>query len=164
MEGWGRVQLAAATATGNVTQIYPQWIQYAPGTTAGAAIPVAAGGLVRRPAGGKYGQIAVESDGTNGGVIQLFDINGLDALADVSSLNVITNTQLTTLIAAGKAKQIFEQNVAASPGAPIVWNWSQGFLRGLGARFVAAAGVCYLNVIGEGGFQFYITGGVYSGG
>lgn len=164
MEGYGKIQLTATTSTGNVTQLYPQWIQYSPGVTAGAALPVAAGGIVRRPMGGRIGQVAIETDGTNGGVIQLFDINGLDGGADVSSDTVITNTELTTLLTAGKAKQIFEQNIAAAPGATIVWTWTQAFQRGLGARFVAATGICYVNIIGEGGFQFYTTAGVYAGG
>lgn len=165
MEGWGRVQLSAANAsTGDVTQLYPQWIQYSPGVTTGDALPIAPGGLLRRPSGGRIGQIAIETDGTNGGIIQIFDISGLDAGADVSSATVITSTQLGVLIADGRAKQIFEQNIAAAPGATIVWTWTQGFLRGLGARFVAASGVCYVNVIGEGGFQFLTTAGEYLGG
>ncbi len=104
----------------------------------------------------------METDATDGGIIQIFDINGLDVGADVSSALVITNAQMLTGLSNGTAKLIFEQNFAASPGAPVVWNWTQGFLRGLAARFVGAAGTCKLNVIGEGGFQYFVAAGVIS--
>jgi hypothetical protein len=164
MELWGPVPLAAATSTGNVTQLYPAWAASSPGVSAGAAIPIAPGGILRMPQGGRVGQIVLETDGTDGGVIQLFDVSGLDALADVSSATVITNTQLTTLIANGLAKQIWEQNFAASPGAALVWAWSHGFLRGLGARMVATGGTCKLNITAEGGFCYRVMGGGYAGG
>ena len=41
--------------------------------------------------------LQVETDGTNGGIIQLWDINGLDIGANVSFLDVITNAQLVGL-------------------------------------------------------------------
>lgn len=134
--------------------------------TAGAVLPAAAGSLVRRPAGGRVGQIAIETDGTNAGLVEIYDMSGLDVLADVSSATVITNAQLTTALAAGKAKKLWEMNISASVGAPVVWAWSHGFLRGLVARFSNSGptGACHLNVTGEGGFQYYTTAGVYAGG
>lgn len=167
MEGYGPTALTGTTSTGVVTQIYPNWIRYiddkGTNTQVGHALPVPAGGLLRRPVGGRIGQVSVETDATDGGIMQLFDISGLDTLDDVSSGTTITNASLVASLANGRAKLIWEQNFAASPGAPIIWNWTQGFLRGLAARFVGS-GTCSLNVIGEGGFQFLIVAGAYAGG
>lgn len=185
MEGWGPCPLTAVTSnTGAITQLYPSWNRYvtdaattgAPSSgfggggqtaynrTAGDALPIAAGGLLLRPMGGRLGQVSVETDSTDGGIVQLFDLNGLDDGVDVSSLTAITNAQYTTLFNLGRAKLIFEQNVAAAPGAQIIWAWSQGFLRGLAARFIAASGTCVLNIIAEGGYQWINVAGTYSGG
>lgn len=154
--------LTKASGTGDSTITFSAAAFY-PFAQRAAAIPTTAGQLYRRPAGGQFGQISVETDGTDGGTIQLYDINGLDVGADVSSNEVITNAQLITGIVNRFAKPLWEQNFAASPGATLVWNWSQGFLRGLAARFVGS-GTCKLNVIGDGGFQYLVSAGVYSGG
>jgi hypothetical protein len=175
MQPWGPISLTATAVgsppTGIITQLYPSWASPYPGAGSagsaapGAALPVPAQTLYRRPQGGQFGQVAVETDATDGGVIQLFDVNGLDILADVSSGTTITNAQMNALIAQNMAKLIWEQNFAAAPGAPIVWNWSQGFLRGLAARYIGApAATCKLNIIGAGGFQYLTSAGVYSGG
>lgn len=155
--------LTKASGTGDATITFSMSATY-PFAQRGVAIPTTAGQLYRRPAGGQFGQISVETDQTDGGVIQLFDINGLDVGADVSNGEFITNAQLLTGTNNNFAKLIWEQNFASSPGATLVWNWSQGFLRGLAARFVGSAGTCKLNVIGDGGFQYLISAGVYSGG
>lgn len=157
MEAWGSTALAATTSSGNVTQLYRSSI------SAGAALPIAAGGTLRRPGGGRIGSIVVETDGTNGGVIQLFDINGLDAQADVSSGTTITNTQLTNAINNGVAKKIWEQNVSAAPGSTLVWSQAFGFMRGIAARFVGAAGQVNLNIIGEDTACTQVVGSGFAG-
>jgi hypothetical protein len=168
LEGYGKISLNAVTSTGNLTQVYPSWNRYindkGANVTVGDAIPIAAGGLLLRPEGGRIGQVSVETDGTDGGTIQLYDISGLDVGADVSSATTITNTQLTTGISAGKAKLLWEQNFAAAAGATIVYDWSAGFMRGIAARFVGTAGTCAISLKAEGGFSWRIVAGTYSGG
>lgn len=146
MEGWGGIPLAFVAATGDLTQLYPNFV------SAGDALPVAANGTLRAPGGGRIGQVSVQTDGTNGGYIELWDVNGLDIPADVSSLTVITNAQLVALQARGLAKLMWSQNFAALPAAPAPWALAMGFMRGLAARFVAGAGACNINVIVEGGY------------
>lgn len=78
-------------------------------------------------------------------------MTGLDVGADVSSSDVITNTQLVAALAAGKAKLIWSQNFAASPSTPAPWSLAMGFMKGLAARYVGS-GLCYVNVTAEGGY------------
>jgi len=155
MQAWGKLAVAFSTSTGNLTQLYPTWDQsVAQGQPVGDALPIAPGGTLRTPMGGRVGQLSFQSDGTNGGIIEVWDINGLDFPADVSSLTQITNAQLVALQARGKAQLLGSYNIAGSPTVPAVGSLAFGFMRGLAARFVAGAGQVNLNLIAEGGVQY----------
>jgi hypothetical protein len=148
MEGWV-VELTGVGATGDVTQLYPAW-------AAAGAVPGSAtlGDQIRQPIEGQITNLQIRTDGTNGGIIELYDINGADAGADVSSLTAITDAQLDAAIAAGTAKLIYTQNFISSPETPINMGW-KGFSKGLAARNVGS-GLCYLNMVVNGGYR-YIT-------
>lgn len=146
MEGWV-CTLEDVTSTGNVTQIYPDW---APAGTAYAS--ATNGQQMRYPCSGVLFNIQIETDGTNAGILQLYDISGEQAGADVSSATTITNAQLVAALAAGNAKLIYEQNFASTPTTPI--NVSpRGFMKGLAGRFVASGGEIKLNMVVKGGFR-----------
>lgn len=157
MEGWGKLALAGGGATGNLTQLYPAT------ATAGDALPIAAMGVLRKPCGGRIGQVSIMTDGVNGGTVELWDLSGLDVPCDVSSLAAITDAQLTTLKALGKAKLLWSQNFGATPADPAAWSLAEGFMRGLAARNVGAAGTCYLNLIVEGGYVSQVVPCGYAG-
>ncbi len=152
MEGWVTT-LSHVTSTGDVTQIYPSW------APAGVAYASATNGqLMRYPCEGTLFNIQIETDGTNAGVLQLYDISGAQQGADVSSAAVITNTQLAAAITAGTAKLIYEQNFASTPTTPI--NVSpRGFMKGLAGRFVASGGEIKLNLVVKGGFRLTVKVG-----
>jgi len=156
MQGWGGITVNSVTDTmGNLTQIYPNWDQGAgAGQAKGNALPIAPGGTLRTPQGGRVGQLSFQSDGSNGGIVELWDINGLDFPADVSSAEAITAAQLTALQARGKAQLIGSYNIAGSPTVPAVGSLAFGFMRGLAARFIATTGFVKLNIIAEGGIQY----------
>lgn len=147
MQGWGALAIPFGTATGNLTQLYPNW------APVGDALPIAPNGLLRRPEGGRVGQVSIKSDGVNGGVLELWDLTGLDLPADVSSLTVITNAQLLTLQSRGLAQLVWSQNYGASPTVPAAGSLAFGFMKGLAARNVATAGTASLNIIAEGGYS-----------
>lgn len=146
MQGWGKVQLTGGTSTGPLTQLYPAELP------AGDALPIAQMGTLRRPQGGRLGQISIMTDGVNGGTVELWDMTGLDYPADVSSATAITNAQLVALQARGKARLVWSQNFGATPADPAPWALAQGFMRGLAARYIGT-GTCYLNLIAEGGYD-----------
>lgn len=157
-EGWV-CPLTAVAATGDLTQLYPAWV------SAGVAKAGSTNGqLIRRPLQGALHSIQVEADGTNGGIIQIYDIDGGQFGADVSSGTAITNAQLTTALAGGGAKLIFEQQFAGTTGsgpinAPGVY---RAFLKGLAARMTmdTPTGGCKLNlVVGGGYFKVESRGG-----
>lgn len=158
-QGWV-CDLTAVASTGNVTQLYPA------NCTAGVAKAASTNGQqIRRPLQGALHSIQVEADGSNGGVIQIYDIDGGQWGADVSSATTITNTQLAAAITAGKAALIFEQQFSGTAGsgpvnAPGVY---REFLHGLAARFYNAGptGTCKLNLVVGGGYMKVDSKGGY---
>lgn len=145
------VSLSAVAATGDVTQLYPDWV------SAGVDPASATNGqLIRRPYEGALHSIQIKPDGTNGGTIEIFDINGLELGVDVSSGTAITDTVLDAAITAGKAKLIFTQSFAGTVGSGVVNapGIYRGFMKGLAARFsnAGAAGACVLNLVVNNGY------------
>ena len=149
MYSWGKIELDAVTDTGDLTQLYPNWV------TPGAAWPGTAGQEIRKPTGGRLASIQIQTDNTYGGSVEVWDVCGLDLGVDVSSNNVITDAELQTLIGLGKAKLIWSMNFTSTSGAstPAAFP-SQSFMRGLAARFIqdGPLGSCYLTLIVEGGY------------
>lgn len=147
MERWV-CALTGVAADGNVTQLYPAWA-----ATATAPASATNGQQIRNPTSGILWQLQVKTDGANAGVIELYDINGIERGIDVSSAAVITDTQLDAAIAAGDAKLIYSQNFIATPETPFNLGVA-AFQKGLAARFVAAAGACTLNLTVDGGYRY----------
>ncbi len=85
-------------------------------------------------------------------MIELYDCNGADGGADVSSAAVVTQAQLTAIIAKGLAKQVYSQNFAALPTTPINLS-AAAFQRGILARFASGAGTVTLNFTMQGGYE-----------
>lgn len=143
-EGWVSASLGFVAANGNVTQLYPPWCSTGvdPATATNAQ-------MVRTPSSGELISCQVETDGSNAGVIELYDINGIELGIDVSSGTTITDAQLDAAIAAGHAKLIYSQNVVATGITPPSCGYRK-ILHGLAARFVGAAGACRLNIVSSG--------------
>lgn len=148
MDRWV-VTTSMVAASGDVQQLYPNYA--AVGADPATATPA---DQVRRPCEGQLISLQVASDGTNAGILELYDINGSDLGINVSSATTITDTQLDAAIAAGKAKLILEQNFAGSGLTP----WSPvgpaSFMKGLAARAVGATGSCKLNLVVHGGYRY----------
>jgi hypothetical protein len=147
------VDLTAVTATGNLKQLFPTWCS-------AGVVPGAVGDL-RRTYDGELKAVQVKTDNTNAGYVEIWDLTGADAGADVSSLDVVTNAQLVALQALGKAKLIWNQNFTATSGATTPNSWGKTFMHGLAARFVNAGptGTCTLNLDVIKGFgKTYSTG------
>lgn len=155
MEAWSGITLGAVAATGNLKQLFPTWALTGD-VALGARTP---GQKIRRPMQGTLHSIQVRTDGTNGGYIEIWDVNGEDAGVDVSTPAItsttpaITNAQLVALQARGLAKLIYRQDFVANAGAATPSAPPRSFLHGLAARFVGAAGNCELNLVVEHGFM-----------
>lgn len=150
--------VSGVAANGNAKQLYPAF----------AAAGVAKSGstlgqLLRGPIQGALHSIQVRSDGANAGVIEIYDINGEEWGADVSSGTTITDAQLDAAIAAGQAKLLFIQDVPTTSGTGVVTapGIYRTFLKGLAARFVAAAGSCTVNLVVSGGHRRTVSLGGY---
>lgn len=153
MNSWGVdswvIPLAmVADSNGVLTQLFPDNAK--PGVNPFA--PYAAGQLIRRPNDGSLDSVQIQTDGTNGGVIELWDISGLDGGIDVSSPTTptITNAQKDALKARGLAKLIYSQNFTGTSGATIPTTVKRLFARGLAARCIYGGAVttqaCTLNL------------------
>ena len=136
--------VTGVAATGNLKQVYSPFCTAGSGSTA-------TGTQKRRPVAGSLFLVEVQTDGVNGGTIEVFDINGELEGADVDTSDVITNAQLTSAIAANRAVKMFTQQFAGSGTARLAINRGTRFSKGLALRFVAAAGSCIVNIQWEGG-------------
>lgn len=147
-------QVTIGAATGTVQQLYPDYATT--GIDPATATPSQ---QVRTPTEGQLISLQVASDGTNAGILELYDISGHELGINVSSATTITDTQLDAALAAGKAKLILEQNFAGSgltPWAPV---GPASFMKGLAARVVGSTGTCKLNLVVHGGYR-YLNGTV----
>jgi hypothetical protein len=153
MDRWV-VPLTVVAANGDATQAYP------PIATAGIDPATATPGqLVRCPCEGQLVSLQVATDGTNALILEVYDISGIELGINVSSATAITDTQLDAAITAGKAKLIFEQNVAGSGLTPFASVGPARFMKGLAFRAVGAAGTCKVNAVVQGGYR-YLSGWV----
>lgn len=146
MMGWAGISLAAVAATGDLTQLYPDCCTVGTGATT-------MGTQKRTPSEGTLASLQVEPDAIDGGIIQIWDLNGADIGADVNTAAAITNAQLVLLQAAGRARLIFEQVFSGSSGARTAVSFGMPFTHGLAGRYVNTTGTCKLNITADGGFR-----------
>lgn len=148
MTPWADIALSAvADTTGILTQLYPA------SCTAGTGAQTL-GNLIRKPSEGFLTNLQVEPDGTNGGEIEIWDINGADGGADVNTSTVITAAQLAAAIALGKARILYSQKFSGSSGSRLAIAHGVPFMHGLAGRYInaGATGTCELNITADGGF------------
>lgn len=144
---WAGVEVeGVADDTGDLTQLYPPWA--ATGANPATATPA---NQVRQPCEGELTGLQVCTDGTNGGVIEIWDIAGDRVGADVSQATVITDVQLTAAIARGIARLLYRQEILGSGETPPFPPYFR-FMQGLAARWISS-GDCTLNLNVNGGFR-----------
>jgi len=145
---WSEISITAvASDTGFLTQLYPTW---APVGIAKATETPAQ--QLREPCEGELVGLQIQTDGTNGGVIEIWDIAGDRAGADVSTAATITNTQKNTEVTAGRAKLLYSQNLLGTGETPPIPTYFR-FMQGLAARFISGAGSVKINANVNGGFR-----------
>lgn len=161
-DSWGAITLTSVLAAGNLTQLYPSWV------SAGVAkAGSTAGQLIRRPLQGQLFSFQVMPINANSaGYLEIWDIDGGEGGADVSSATAITNAQALALVALGKAKLMFRQRIPGSANSGVLKDESifRSFMKGLAVRYVADAGVgetAELNVVAQGGYQKVESRGTY---
>ena len=150
--------LTAVNGGGLITQLYPTFC------TAGAGLGTQ-GESVRRPMEGTIDELLISGDGTNAAIIEFWDASGADhADVDVDTGETMTEAQLNTLIAAGKARLIKKVAIAGTDQLTVIESDTGGtpIMRGLCARAVPAGGakippaaVIKINVNATGLFQKY---------
>jgi hypothetical protein len=79
ISAWGTRDVSAVLAGGAATQLFPNDLPACVATA--AAYPPVGGGNVRRATEGVLQKIHIMSDGANGGVVELWDVCGLDRTA-----------------------------------------------------------------------------------
>jgi hypothetical protein len=149
---WAGIELNGVLADGDLTQLYP------PSANAGGnPATTGPGGFIRQPCEGELLGFQVCTDGTEGGVIEVWDIAGDRAGADVSQSDVITDAQLDAAILSGRAKLLYKQNILGTGDTPPFPPYFR-FMQGLAARWISD-GDCSLNLNVNGGYR-YIHGSV----
>jgi len=138
-DSWSGISLTAGASTGDLKQLFPTWFGTGDATNN-------TGDLKRKAVEGTLFYAQVETDSTNGGVIEIWDLNGEEAGANINTADAVTNAQLVTLQGRGRAKLLWSQDFTASAGATTASGFSIPVMFGLAARFVGAAGTCSLNM------------------
>jgi hypothetical protein len=146
MSPWSISIAATATSTGNIQQLFPDWCTV--GTTA-----TTPGSLRRKTSEGVYKSLTITPDGTNGGLFELWDIDGEEAGANINTAAVISAAQLAAAIAAGKARLIKTVLTTGSASVQIPISTGGPFLKGLAARFSNSG------VVGTLQFSAFVSGG-----
>lgn len=149
MNTWATA-LASVAANGNLTQLFPASCTVGTGATT-------AGTEVRQPCEGQLMRAEVYPSANLGGIIELWDIKGLDegASNNTNTGATLSNAYLVAQQALGKAKLIWSQNFKGDAGLPkVIFDQNVPFMNGLAARFVSAeTGTCTLTVTAGGGFR-----------
>lgn len=153
MDRWV-VELDIVAATGVVSQCYPTYA--VTGADPATATPAE---QVRMPTEGQLISASVAADGTNAGIMELYDISGQELGIDVSTDTEITNAQLDAAISSGDAKLIWEKPFAGNGLTPWEPVGPASFMKGLAARAVGVSGTCKLNLVVHGGYR-YLNGTV----
>jgi hypothetical protein len=147
---WGARDIGFVAAGGVATQLFPTTL---PTTTSTAAWPPAATGLVRRPTAGKLENITVSTDGTNGGIFQIWDVCGLDRGA---SNNVNDQLTLTDAFINANGRKLWEIRLTGNAEQDYQLLMAIDhieFYQGLAVRFIASAGLVTVTPMCEAGFM-----------
>jgi hypothetical protein len=152
MEVWSVQIDNVDSATGALTQLYPDWV------TAGQN-PGTAGNIIRRPTDGILHELSIYPNSVQGGILELWDLAGeMSGTNDVSSADQMTNTYLTAQLARinPRAKLIWKQEFKADAGLTTKKFTQRVQLKfGLAVRWITAGvtantETCILNVVSEG--------------
>jgi hypothetical protein len=122
-------------ATGDATQLFPNTIAT---TVSTATYPPVGGGLVRRPTDGTLLKLHITPDGTNGGLVEVWDVAGLDRGA---TNNVNDATALTNAYLVANGRKLAEMRITgtSTDDYDVSLNLQNfNFIKGLAVRFVNA--------------------------
>jgi len=160
MSKWVTATKSIVADDGALFQVYPD---YAP---VGVDPATATNGQqMREPTSGQLVGLQVQTDGTNGGILELYDMSGTLFGINVSSTDVITNAQLVAALAAPgpkKARLIYSQNFIGSPTTYLAPMGPDFFLKGLVARVKGGptpTGTYKLNLTVYGGYRITTKAG-----
>lgn len=156
---WGSRNVSAVASNGVATQLYP--------TTGGcntrtnfadtSTYPPATSGEVRRPIHGRVGRIEVTGDGTNGGLVELWDVAGLDrgASNNVNNDGATASNTLTDAYLTANGTKIGVVNITANTVVPFTATFDDiPFNKGLAIRYVdGGGGYVIVSPYVEGGFM-----------
>lgn len=148
---WGSRDVEDVIAAGVATQLFPVGAP-ASGMTDTTTWPPAAAGKVRRPTHGKLHRLVVTPDGTNSGVLELWDVAGKDRGAS-NNVNSGGDTITDTYLDANGT--LIQKLLVDGTGDAGVIEDVQGvpFSKGLAVRFVGSAGLVSIAATVEGGFM-----------
>lgn len=153
---WGSRSILGVSSTGVATQLYPTTM---PATASTATYPPAGGGYVRRPTEGRTEKIAIAPDGINGGLVEIWDVAGLDRGA---SNNVNDGVTMTNAYLVANGKLIWSTRITGSAdhGSELAFAIHHlTFEKGLAVRFVSGAGAIDVAPFVEAGFMLsYVAG------
>lgn len=160
---WYSRTVNAVASSGVATQLFPSTLLSA--STGGsdlaltATYPPVGGGFVRRPTAGRTEKVMITSDGINGGIVQFWDVAGLDRGA---SNNVNDGDTMTDAFLTANGLKIAEFRITgtATHSTELASCCQEvDFFKGLAVRFISGAGAVTIAPFVDGGFmKSYVAG------
>jgi hypothetical protein len=151
MEAWSPITINKVNDdTGDLTALFP------PSCAAETPAGTTAGSLRRKSTAGCLYRVEVVTTDAAGGIIEIWDIDGLSEGANnnTSTGSAMTNTYKNSKVTLKQAKLLWKQNFkgdAASRAA--IFQGNLPFTRGLAARYINAAGTSVIvNIVADGGY------------
>lgn len=150
MEAWAPITLTKVDDdNGNFTALFPPNCT----TEAGATTQ---GSLRRRSTAGTLYRIEVYSSDAAGGVIELWDLDGLyEGVNNNTSIgSTMTNAFKNQRVAMGQAKLLWTQMFSGDEGScKAIFKCHVPFVRGLAARYINPVGTsCIISLVVDGGY------------
>ena len=150
MEAWAPITVNKVNdANGDLTALFPAGATTESGTTKGS--------LRRKSTAGCLYRVEVFTSDAAGGLIEIWDIDGL---SEGASNNTSTGTALTkafkdSKVTLGQAKLIWTQAFKGDAGTrAAIFQSHVPFLRGLAARYINSAGTSVtLSIVADGGYM-----------
>lgn len=160
---WFSRSIAAVASSGVVTQLFPTALIRAGGVgsdlVSTATYPPVGGGLVRRSTKGRTEKILVTPDGINGGIVEFWDVAGLDRGA---SNNVNDSDTMTDAFVTANGRLIAKIRItgtASQSSELAMYCHHVEFDFGLAIRFVSGSGTIDVSPFVEEGFmKSYVVG------
>ena len=157
---WVSRSISAVASNGVATQLFPIGCVAGADTTATTGrYPPVGGGFVRRSVNGRTEKLVFTPDGINGGMVEIWDVGGVDR-GDTNNVNTQATLTDAYLTANGTLLQKYRVTGSSAQATELTFSIHHlEFNKGLAIRFVSGSGAIDVAPYCEGGFMRIFVAG-----